>query len=353
MRNTENRDTTKTDKTLQEINCRDFAFTAAAAPQVPSTIMSSSESNALRTSIQDPKLWGIHKLYKHGGKDGGKEQEEETGEDDGTLEEIGNRNEVDDVHRSKRVSTPSSSKCVIHVESSVTLSSATHVRSTGNQRSRAFSLEEQLLVYVPKRSRDLLNEVHDPSVNDALLKKEKLHSHEHYVPRCLHTETLHVDWQYVPNRHRGNLDEVRRTSGNGAPLHRSDPDLSFWSIPTMTQTCGRAYRQRREHRLRETLHDDEHPLYAPGACKIILHPYEANDDFSRSKQMQTLCASETSPRLSSSQRGNQWIPWRTTQLTQRHREALTETRDGNEGCQGSTRTTRAKIYSGLGSFSWI
>ena len=40
-------------------------------------------------------------------KDGGKEREEETEVDDETktLEEIGNRNEVDDVHRCKRVST--------------------------------------------------------------------------------------------------------------------------------------------------------------------------------------------------------------------------------------------------------
>ena len=128
VRDAEDRDTTKTDRTLQEISCRDFASTAAAAPQVPGTIMSSSESDALRTSIEDPKLGGIFKLYIHGGKDGGKEQEEETGEDDGTLEEIGNRNEVDDVHPSKRVSTLPSSNCVVHVDSSVTLSSATHVR---------------------------------------------------------------------------------------------------------------------------------------------------------------------------------------------------------------------------------
>ena len=39
-------------------------------------------------------------------KEGGKEREEETEVDDETLEEIGNRNEVDDVHRCKRVSTP-------------------------------------------------------------------------------------------------------------------------------------------------------------------------------------------------------------------------------------------------------
>ena len=99
--------------------------------------MSSSETDALRTSIQDPKLCGIYKLYIHGGKDCGKEQEEETGEDDGTHEEIGNRNEVDDVHRSKRVSTSPSSKCVVHVESSVTLSSATHVRAAHFSRRAA------------------------------------------------------------------------------------------------------------------------------------------------------------------------------------------------------------------------
>ena len=42
---------------------------------------------------------------KHGVTDGGKEREEETEVDDGTLEETGNRKEVDDVHRCKRVSS--------------------------------------------------------------------------------------------------------------------------------------------------------------------------------------------------------------------------------------------------------
>ena len=55
---------------------------------------------------------------KHGGKDGGKEREEETEVEEVTLEEIGNRNEEDDVHRCKRVSTPPRKKCEVPVGSS-------------------------------------------------------------------------------------------------------------------------------------------------------------------------------------------------------------------------------------------
>ena len=60
--------------------------------------------------------------------------------------------------------------------------------------------------------------VHSPASLMHSWHEEKLHSHEHYVPRCLHTETLNVDCQYVPNRHRANLDEVRRKSEIDAPL---------------------------------------------------------------------------------------------------------------------------------------
>ena len=115
---------------------------------------------------------------KHGVKDGGKEREEETEVDDGTLEEIGNRKEVDDVHRCKRVSTLPPRQNARFTSSppwcGATLSSATRVRSMGNLSSSIrtvprISLAEQLLAHVPKRHRDLLNEVHNPSGKDALL----------------------------------------------------------------------------------------------------------------------------------------------------------------------------------------
>ena len=119
-------------------------------------------------------------------KDGGQEREEETEVDDETLEEIGSRKEVDDIHRCKRVSTSPPRQNTRYSSSppwrGQTLSSATHVRPMGNLSSSIrsdprISLEEQLHAYGTKRNRDPINEVHHPSGNDAHLA-DRVHAGE-------------------------------------------------------------------------------------------------------------------------------------------------------------------------------
>ena len=76
---------------------------------------------------------------------------DETEVDDEALEEIGNRNEVDEV------SSP--------------LQACLHFPSSSYCEAPCISLAEQLPAHVPKLHRDLLNEVHNPSGNDALLEQ--------------------------------------------------------------------------------------------------------------------------------------------------------------------------------------
>ena len=135
-----------------------------------------------------------------------------------TLEEIGNRNEEDDVHRRKRVSTPP----LVKMRGTRRVLRDPFVGHTcsfdGKPEVRAFlSMSSSLPTFQSETATSSVRSTTRPGMVHSW-HEEKLHSHEHYVPRFLRTEKLYVDWQYVPNRHRANLDEVRRTSGNDAPL---------------------------------------------------------------------------------------------------------------------------------------
>ena len=187
VHDSENRDTTKTDRTLQERSCRDFASTAAAAPQVPSTIMSSSETDALRTSMQDPKLRDIYKLYIHGGKDGGRRR--------------WNPRRKRQPQRSKRCSPQQA--CLHSLVKMRGTRRVLRYPFVGHTRtSRAFlSKSSSLPTFQSETATSSVRSTTRPGMMHSWLK-EKLHSHEHYVPRC----------------HRGNLNEVQDPTGKDA-LH--------------------------------------------------------------------------------------------------------------------------------------
>ena len=260
---------------------------------------------------------------------------------------------------------PPSSKCVVHVESSVTFSSATHVRSTGNQGSRAFlSMSSSLPTFQSETATSSVRSTTRPGMMHSW-HEEKLHSHEHCVPRCLHTETLHVDMQYVPNRHRANLDEVRRTSGNDAPLaqKQSRPVLLVHTdhdanLPAGLPTKKGTQVERNTARQRASTSRYLCPLgvqdnIATTRSERRLLKVQTNADPERIRDIsQTLKLSTRKPMDP--------VADNTAHTKTSHSpERVTEKRQGtatsspNLGCQGSTRTTRTKMFSELWRFSWI